>query len=102
MEETSSDNTPEEVISEALADGKLTEEEKAAVVEALVSNLEPGEAVSAEDLQKAGLTYEDLPPQTPVDVRTDENGNPVIIEAEVAAALVLLENPAELLGSHIS
>lgn len=99
MEETSSDNTPDKVISEALADGKLTDEEKAAVVEALVSNLEPGEAISAETLKEAGLTYEDLPPQTPVDVRTDENGNPVIIEAEVAAALVLLENPAELLGA---
>jgi len=48
LEETSSDNTPEETISEALADGKLTEEEKAAVVEAIVSNLEPGEAVSVE------------------------------------------------------
>jgi hypothetical protein len=45
------------------------------------------------------LTYSDLPPETPVEVRTDENGNLVIINAEVAAALVLLENPAELLGA---
>lgn len=58
-----------------------------------------GEPISAEALAEAGLTYEDLPPGTPVEVRTDENGNAVIINAEVAAALVLLENPAELLGA---
>jgi hypothetical protein len=32
-------------------------------------------------------------PETPVEVRQDENGNEVIITADVAAALVLLENP---------
>jgi hypothetical protein len=40
-----------------------------------------------------------LPPETPVDVRTDENGNEVIITAEVAAALTLIENPSELIGA---
>ena len=40
-----------------------------------------------------------VPPATPVDVRTDENGNAVIITAEVAAALEVLQNPAELLGA---
>jgi hypothetical protein len=48
------------------------------------------------------LTYADLPPETPVDVRTDENGNAVVITAEVAEALVLLENPAELIGELFS
>jgi hypothetical protein len=48
------------------------------------------------------LSYEDLPPETPVEVRTDEEGNAVIITAEVAAALVLLDNPAELLGELFS
>ena len=37
-----------------------------------------------------------MPPQTPVEVRQDENGNEVVITAEVAAALVVLENPAAL------
>jgi hypothetical protein len=64
-----------------------------------VESLQPGEAVSSETLQEAGITYSDLPPQTPVDVRTDENGNEVIITAEVAAALTLIENPSELLGA---
>jgi hypothetical protein len=93
------ESTPEAVLADALADGKLTAEEKAAVVTALVADLAPGEAVSSETLIEAGLTYEDLPPATPVDVRADENGNPVIITAEVAAALELIENPSELIGA---
>jgi hypothetical protein len=34
-----------------------------------------------------------------VQVREDENGNEVIITAEVAAALVILENPAEFIST---
>jgi hypothetical protein len=71
-------------------------------VSTILENLDPGEAVSAETLAAAGVEYKDLPPETPVDVRTDENGNPVIITADVAAALVLLENPAELIGAIFS
>jgi hypothetical protein len=58
-----------------------------------------GAPVTAEAIQNAGLEYKDLPAQTPVEVREDENGNEVVITAEVAAALVILENPAELLGA---
>lgn len=74
-------------------------------VEAAVSALleaAGGAPISADSIQEAGLTYEDLPPETPVEVRTDEEGNAVIITAEVAAALVLLENPAELLSEIFS
>ena len=53
-------------------------------------------------MKEAGLTYEDLPPETPVDVRADENGNPVVITAEVAAALELVSNPAELVSAIFS
>jgi uncharacterized membrane protein YgcG len=81
-----------------LSDGVLTQEEKAEIADSLIEEAN-GEALSSEAIEEAGLTYEDLPPETPVDVRTDENGNAVIITAEVAAALVLLENPAELLGA---
>jgi hypothetical protein len=94
--------TPEDVIDDAIADGVLTDAEKEAIVDSILEDLEPGEAVDADQLLEAGLTFEDLPPETPVDVRTDENGNPVIITAEVAAALLLLENPAELLGELFS
>jgi hypothetical protein len=55
--------------------------------------------ITKEAIQDAGIAYEDLPEQTPVEVRQDEEGNEVIITADVAAALVLLENPAELIGA---
>jgi uncharacterized membrane protein YgcG len=101
-EESSSEPTPSEALEEALSDGVLSEAEKEVIAEALLASVEPGEALSSAAIAEAGLTYEDLPPETPVDVRTDENGNAVIITAEVAAALVLLENPAELLGELFS
>jgi hypothetical protein len=72
-----------------------TPEERAEVAEALIEAAD-GEPVTAEAIQEAGLTYEDLPPDTPVEVRQDENGNEVVITAEVAAALVVLESPAAL------
>jgi hypothetical protein len=75
-----------------------TPEEIAVAVEALIAAAD-GEAVTAEAIAEAGLTYEDLPPETPVEVRTDENGNQVIITAEVAAALQVLESPSELIGA---
>ena len=81
-----------------MADGKLTEAEKGVVAEALIEAAGGG-PVSAEAIKEAGIEYKDLPPETPVEVRQDENGNEVIITADVAAALVLLENPAELIGA---
>jgi hypothetical protein len=81
-----------------VADENSTDEEKEIIAEALIEAAN-GEAITAEDIAEAGLTYADLPSQTPVEVRQDENGNEVIITAEVAAALVLLENPAELISA---
>ena len=78
-----------------------TPEEIAVAVEALIAAAD-GEAVTAEAIAEAGLTYADLPPETPVEVRTDENGNEVIITAEVAAALQVLESPSELIGALFS
>jgi hypothetical protein len=72
-----------------------TPEERAVVAEALIEAAD-GKPVTAQAIQDAGLTYEDLPPDTPVEVRQDENGNEVVITAEVAAALVVLESPAAL------
>jgi hypothetical protein len=73
-----------------------TPEEREAAAEALIEAAD-GEPVTAEAIAEAGLTYEDLPAETPVEVREDENGNAVVITAEVAAALVVLESPAALL-----
>jgi cell division septation protein DedD len=97
--------TAEEVsaLSEALSeDGKLTTAEKELVATALIESVAPGETLTKEQIQDAGIAYQDLPAETPVEVRQDENGNEVIITADVAAALVLLENPSELIGAVFS
>jgi polyhydroxyalkanoate synthesis regulator phasin len=86
-------------LSETLAaDGKFTEAEKELVAEALIESAQ-GEAVTVESIAAAGITLEDLPPAQPVEVRQDENGNEVVITAEVAVALQLLESPAEILSA---
>jgi len=95
-------------LSETLSeDGKFTEAERELVAEALIESAE-GQAVTVESIAEAGITLEDLPAEQPVEVRQDENGNEVVITAEVAVALELLtsagdivsaifESPAELL-----
>ena len=81
-----------------VADENSTDAEKEIIAEDLIEQA-AGNAVTAEAIAEAGLTYADLPPQTPVEVRQDENGNQVVITAEVAAALVVLANPAELVNA---
>ena len=86
-------------LSEALAeDGKFTLAEKDLVSEVLVSSAE-GAPVTAANIESAGLEYRDLPPEIPVEVREDAGGNPVVISAEVASALLTLESPAALVGA---
>jgi hypothetical protein len=81
-----------------VASPNATTEERQIVAEAIIEAAN-GAPVTAEAIQNAGLEYKDLPPSTPVEVREDENGNEVVITAEVAAALMVLENPAELLSA---
>lgn len=83
------------------ADGKLTEAEKEIVAEAIIAQFD-GEPVPASALADAGITYADLPPETPVEVRTDAEGNPIVITAEVADALQLVENAGALVGALFS
>jgi hypothetical protein len=93
--------TTEEVVnlSEALSeDGKFTLAEKDLVADVLVTSAE-GAPVEASAIEAAGLEYRDLPPLIPVEVREDANGNPVVITAEVASALLVLESPAALLDA---
>jgi hypothetical protein len=86
-------------LSNALTeDGVFTLAEKELVADALVESSD-GSAISASDIAEAGLEYRDLPPQIPVEVREDANGNPVVITAEVASALLTLESPAALVGA---
>jgi hypothetical protein len=75
-----------------------TPEEVQAAVEAIIEEAD-GEAITTEAIAEAGLTLEDLPSETPVEVRTDNNGNAVVITAEVAVALQVLESPAELVSA---
>ena len=83
-------------LSEALTeDGKFTLVEKDLVADVLVTSAE-GAPVEASSIEAAGLEYRDLPPTIPVEVREDANGNPVVIQAEVASALLVLESPAAL------
>lgn len=83
-------------------DKPTTPEEKEAVAAALVAALAPGEALSAAEIKDAGIQYKDLPPETPVEVRTDESGNPIVITAEVAANIELVTDPAALVGELLS
>lgn len=75
-----------------------TPEEVEAAVEAIIEAAN-GEAITAEAIAEAGLTLEDLPSSTPVEVRTDENGNAVVITAEVAIALQVFDSPTELVSA---
>jgi hypothetical protein len=89
-------------LSEALTeDGKFTLAEKDLVADVLVSSAE-GAPVTAANIETAGLEYRDLPPTIPVEVREDANGNPVVIQAEVASALLVLESPAALASAIAS
>jgi len=93
--------TSEEVnnLSDALTkDGTFTLAEKELVADALVESSE-GTPIEASAIAAAGLEYRDLPPQIPVEVREDANGNPVVITAEVASALLTLESPAALVNA---
>ena len=84
-------------LSETLSqDGKFTTAEKELVAEALIESAD-GEAVTVESIAEAGITLEDLPAEQPVEVRQDENGNEVVITAEVAVALELLTSAGDIL-----
>lgn len=100
-EKAAEEEAKKEELDEILEDAKdgkeLTEEQKEVVVEALLENLKPGEAVTAEAIAASGVSYADLPPDTPVELRTDENGNELIITAEVAANIELVQDPGAML-----
>ena len=81
--------------------GKLNESEKSLVADALVASAD-GKALSSKQIKDSGIEYKDLPAETPVDVRTDEQGNAVVITAEVAAQVELLQDPGALLAEAFS
>jgi polyhydroxyalkanoate synthesis regulator phasin len=80
------------------SDGKFTPAEREFVADVLIESAN-GEAVTVESIAEAGITLEDLPDEQPVEVRQDENGNEVVITAEVAVALELLTSAADIVSA---
>ena len=76
--------TSEDLLQQVLNNPDSSIQER---VDAILANLDPGEVITLDVLLEAGIGLSDLPPETPVEIRTDENGNPVIITAEQAAQL---------------
>jgi hypothetical protein len=80
------------------SDAPLTVEQKdliaTIVIAAAVSS---GENVTAAQIQESGIEYKDLPKETPVEVRTSESGEALVITAEVAANVKLVTDPGALL-----
>ena len=71
-----------------------TPTEEPTSVDELLNQYSSGEAIPADQLAELGIDYSQLPPETPVML---ENG--VVITAEVADALEIFEDPAELLSA---
>jgi len=90
----------------ANSDGKLSQAEKEIVADALIQSVAPGENLTKEQVADAGIKLTDLPPETPVEVRTSESGDAVVITAEVGAQIEIVTNPAafaqELLSNPIA
>ena len=82
-------------IEDLLSDGALSEEEKEAAIAALVDVFVDG--IPTDLLEELGIDFEDLPPDTPIEL---ENG--VVITAELADAFESLANPGELLSDLFS
>lgn len=93
-EEPKQEEDASNVADDAASDGVITEEEKEEIVNALLEDYSTDEAIPAGMIEELGLDYEDLPPDQPV---TLENG--VVLIAEVADAIEIFENPAELLST---
>jgi len=90
------------IAEEAKAGKELSKEEVSVVVASLVENLKPGESVSSADIKASGVSYSDLPASTPVEVRVSESGEPLVITAEVAANVELVQDPGALLETAFS
>jgi hypothetical protein len=92
-----------EEIEKAVESGEeLTEEQKDVVIAALIENLAPGESISAAEVKASGVELKDLPPDTPIEVRTSESGEVLVITAEVAANIELVQDPGALLSAALN
>jgi hypothetical protein len=63
-------------------------------VQSILDNLVPGEAVTTGSLDALGLTYADLPPETPVSLP-----NGVVLTAKVADAIQIFNSPSAVVSA---
>ena len=96
-EEEAEQEELKEILEDAKDGKELTEEQKDIVVAALIETLSPGESISISEVLTAGVELKDLPPDTPIEVRTSESGEVLVITAEVAANIELVQDPGALL-----
>ena len=96
-EEEAEQEELKEILEDAKDGKELTEEQKDIVVAALIETLAPGESISVAEVVAAGVELKDLPPDTPIEVRTSESGEVLVITAEVAANIELVTDPGALL-----
>ena len=82
---------PENVISNASSDGVISQQEKTEISNALVNAYADAPGIPASEILASGIDYEDLPPDTPIQL---ENG--VVLTAEIVDALQVFENPSEI------
>lgn len=94
-ENPTTEDEVESLVEDLLSDGKLDDEEKEAAIAALVDVFVDG--VPTDLLAELGIDFEELPPDTPIEL---ENG--VVITAELADAFESLANPGELLGDLLT
>jgi hypothetical protein len=85
---------PEDLLQQVLNNPNSSVQER---VDAILANLDPGEVITLDALLEAGIGLSDLPPETPVEIRTDENGNPVVITAEQANQLTVFSDISSLI-----
>jgi hypothetical protein len=86
--------TSEDLLEQVLNNPNSSIQEK---VDAILANLDPGEAITLDMLLEAGISLSDLPPETLVEIRTDENGNPVVITAKQATQLAVFSDISSLI-----
>jgi hypothetical protein len=86
--------TPEDVLDEVLSNPNSSVEER---VDAIIATIVVGEAVDITILVESGISFDDLPPETPIEMRLDENGNSVVIDARTASSLAVLESPQQFI-----
>ena len=82
------------IVALASSDGKLSVAEKEIVADALIQSVPQGENLTKEQVADAGIKLSDLPSNTPVEIRTSENGEALVITAEVAVQVELVSDPA--------